>query len=416
MRRPRLPRLKPIVLAAGTLLALLAATEAGLRVYESWTSEDAASGDRHRQLTAPSWSTHHVLKPLKAQKRRHPDTGLPVLLRTNSYGLRGPDVIVPKPPGVYRVLCLGDDATFAAEVLEQETFCHKLEVHLQADSPLQVEVVNAGVPGYCPLLSWLQFRQSLLALQPDAVVLHFGMSDVADDHRYRRHTRMAADGTPMACADENLERKRPEGEGRGWERFLMVRLLKRQAGLLSDSRTRAEDADDIDSPQGCYAWLRDDPPDWPVYVEQAFSPLELLDGACRQVFAEFAVVAVPAPWQVSATASDGPGVREAAGVPSGAVYGNSRPFEQLGDYLARRDVLFFNPAPAFRSAENAETLYLRNSPRFSREGHELYARLLGDFLRERLTSYRASWPSAFGEERRPAGPTTNTVPLPLDGG
>jgi hypothetical protein len=214
------------------------------------------------------------------------------------------------------------------------------------------------------------------------------MSDVADDHRYRRDVRMADDGTPMACTAAALDRAGTAESSSGWCRLMTVRVLKSQFGLLTDSRDRAEDADDIDAPAGRYAWLRDDPPEWGTYIEQACSAVDHLADLSRRSGSEFLVVAVPAPWQIAAQASNGPGVREAAGVPADALYSSNRPFEQLSEYLSERDIGFVNVAASFRAAPEPAGLYLANAPRLSAVGHALYARLLADVLFERLPAFR----------------------------
>src|SRR5437879_2807213 len=48
-------------------------------------------------------------------------------LRTNQLGLRGPEVMQPKPADVYRVLVLGDSFVEAAQVAEDQAFTQRLE-------------------------------------------------------------------------------------------------------------------------------------------------------------------------------------------------------------------------------------------------------------------------------------------------
>ncbi|WP_166819787.1 SGNH/GDSL hydrolase family protein [Thalassoroseus pseudoceratinae] len=393
MPRPRRPRLKPFIQAIVLLILLLGGVEVGLRVHDSWQRDQGNPLDRTFDLTMPSWAVHHRLKPLKAQKHPHPDTGKPILWRTNSYGLRGPDVLIPKPADVYRVVCLGDESVFAGEVTEPDTFCQRLQVSLENGTRQKVEVINAGVKGYCPLLSYLQLRQTLLAFQPDLIVLNFDMTDVADDHLYRRHTRMAADGTPMGCPNAEFERTSPEEERAGLQRFLTVRWLKTQLEWLTDSRQQAEDTNDINSPQGCYAWLRDEPPDWSVYIEQAFSPIELMAEFARRINADFVVSAIPAPWQISGSASNGPGVRQRVDVPQNGVFLSSRPLELLGAYCNERDIRFHNPVPEFRSHPDADSLFLTNSRGFSETGHAFYAEQLHTFLQHRLAQSLTTRPN-----------------------
>src|SRR4029453_17992017 len=103
---------------------------------------------------------------------------------TNSFGLRSAEVAVPKPAGTFRILLLGDSFTFGFRAADEMVFARKLEQRLRADGFLSVEVVNAGVLSYCPLLEYLQYRHQLHALEPDLVILNFDMSDVQDHLEY----------------------------------------------------------------------------------------------------------------------------------------------------------------------------------------------------------------------------------------
>lgn len=381
MIRPRLVSVKHVFSALAILILLIGSVEVGLRVHDSWTRPmRGLSVDTHPLLTR-SWVMHHRLQPGQSRTVRHPDHGTAVELRINSFGLRGPEPAVPKPPGTYRILCLGDETTMAPEGAETETFCSRLADRLQSHMPLDVDVINAGVPGYCPLLSYLQVRHSLLALQPDLVVVNFDMSDVADDYRYRRHTQTDANQTPLACPHPALPSDASERQESDWsERLLSVRWLKGQAFHWTASQDPAGDEQTILSRSGRYAWLRDQAPDWSLYIRQAFSPLVHLDRLLQGNYGRLVVAAAPAPWQISPKASTGEGVREQAGVPQDAVYHSRRPFERLSEYCRQHGIPFCDPSSKFRAAEHPERLFLENAPRFSQQGHDLYAEKLAEWI------------------------------------
>jgi hypothetical protein len=102
-----------------------------------------------------------------------------VRIRINSAGLRDDrEYPVPKPPGVRRLVVLGDSYMFAGKVPLQETFPKRLEARLnQGATASRYEVLNLAVPGYN---SWQQ-RQSLeergLAFEPDQVLVSFVLND-----------------------------------------------------------------------------------------------------------------------------------------------------------------------------------------------------------------------------------------------
>jgi lysophospholipase L1-like esterase len=99
---------------------------------------------------------------------------------TNSRGLRGPE-LVPKAPGEFRVLVLGDSFAFGLGVESNETFSAVLEKDLRAAAQRPVSVVNAGTVSFGTVqeLAWLKAHAD--EVQPDVVVVAFYDNDFADN-------------------------------------------------------------------------------------------------------------------------------------------------------------------------------------------------------------------------------------------
>ena len=449
--KPKCPAcLKHIACALMALGVLLLSLEAGLRIYDGRTGRVTGRPEPISPLLEPSGRMFHRLKPLVSVEVPNPDTGRTVQVTTNSLGLRGGEVAVPKPEGVYRVLVLGDDSTFAAETPLEATACVKLQELLQhvgvppsggpgsrirensarsgrpaefsrillrtmgrlkAGHQRRVEVVNAGVPGYCPLLSYLLLKHSLLSLQPDLIVLNFDMTDVADDHRVRRYARMGPNGEPLVCRHPELE---SEGDraNRNRDCCLLRIWAQRQLGRMTATQPQAADADDISSPRGRYAWVKDRPPDWSISISQAFASIDAVHELSRRAGAEFLVAAVPAPWQVSAQASNAAGVREAAGIPVSAACLGNRPFELLQAHLDARGVPLCNPVATFRAFPKAERLFLANSPQFSPVGQELFARELARTIVASVPRFRNEFPSSAGPVPATTASRKREFPVP----
>ena len=92
-------------------------------------------------------------------------------LRTNNLGLRRDvDTDIEKPAGTARVLLVGDADTEGI-VANADTYASRLEESLQRDGSVRVEVLDAGVSGYSPLLALLLLREWGARLHPDVVVL-----------------------------------------------------------------------------------------------------------------------------------------------------------------------------------------------------------------------------------------------------
>ena len=89
----------------------------------------------------------------------------------NSLNLRGPNV-GPKKSGTRHVMILGDSFTFGAGVKFEDTFPALLNA--EADGPLPLEFVNAGVRGSTG--DWLEVWDSAAdTVDPDAVVAVFSL-------------------------------------------------------------------------------------------------------------------------------------------------------------------------------------------------------------------------------------------------
>ena len=368
--------IKHLCYAVLFLLLLACLLEIGLRVHDSATGQVTRLDLYDRGLTCKSWLAHHELKPSRAYLVRHAETSRKVRVTVNSFGLRGAEPIVPKAPGTLRVLCLGDDSTFASHVAESETFVARLQDMLSQQRGQPVEVFNAGVPDYCPLLSYLQLRHRLLGLAPDLIVLCFDMSDISDDHAVRWFVVSDAEGHPTNCPHPGLEMPR-----QGNRRSVLDALLLPQWGrqrlnaFLADQTSRVASSS-IDFPRSKYLWLADAPPDWEDAIEQTFSALDLIGELADQSGVRFVVTAIPAPWQVSATATTGGGARDRVGVPPDGLYRSRRPFELLADYCRQKGLEFVDVSPEFQSQGGGHRLFLKYVAEFSPEGHELFAREL----------------------------------------
>jgi len=118
---------------------------------------------------------------LKPELREFPVTGS---IRDNSIdfrvsthdGLRSTERLSPK--GSLRIVALGDSTTFGLGVEDEKTWPAVLETLLRARG-IDVDVVNAGVPGYTSFQGRRFMLKSGLALEPDLVIVTFGFNDAS---------------------------------------------------------------------------------------------------------------------------------------------------------------------------------------------------------------------------------------------
>ncbi len=99
--------------------------------------------------------------------------------RTNSLGLRGGEIAIAKPPGVRRVLVLGDSIAFGFGVAEDATFSHLLEQRLNAEGTgTRWEVINAGQPAFNTTQEVTYFAREGIAFDPDTVIIAVYWNDI----------------------------------------------------------------------------------------------------------------------------------------------------------------------------------------------------------------------------------------------
>lgn len=163
-------------LAAGT--ALVTAAGAGLALW--------LVGARGAAVTpgagfARAGALGFLLEPNARWRHAAQDFGVEVV--TNALGLRGPEVVVPKPADRYRVLVLGDSFSFGWGVELQQAWHACMARELQATGARPVEVVAGGVPGWSPLQQFVFLEQRGLDLQPDLVLWQLCTNDLLEMER-----------------------------------------------------------------------------------------------------------------------------------------------------------------------------------------------------------------------------------------
>ena len=381
MIRSRLRWLKHLTLALITLVMLAVGSEVALRIAEYRQQGTVSSYDTDGFLI-PSDVNYHRIRPLQKVSRKHPDTEEVIEFSINSMGLRGKEYTIPKPTGVYRILCLGGETVLAQEMQDEDTFCVRLEKLLQKQTQLKVEVINAGVPDASPLMSYLHLRHSLLGLQPDLILFHFDMSDVADDHALRRFTQISDSGVPLCSMHPLFEEiNAPE---RLESHFIVYRYLLRWLGDYWVENQPAGLDRDIDTPQGKFLWLEDHPPDWSVYVRQTLEPIQNIQQVSEGTYSRFILATYPKPWQVSESAMGGEQARSSLGVREGVQYSSRFPFELLETYAKQLNLPYCDTSPVFQRIQDPDRYFLENVPQFSREGHALYARELALYIMKEI--------------------------------
>ena len=199
------------VLATAGMVAAAAALEAGVRmlhlVPDRFWEPDASRGVRLVPGRQGWWT----------QEERE----FVVPVRISQQGLRDVEHARDKPPGIWRVLILGDSFVEAMHVPLEATLGRQLEAMLRGSSAAAVEVISAGVSGYGTASEVLFFEQEGRHYQPDLVVLAFYPgNDVKNNSPALEDTLK-----PVYGADGTLERVQgePQREAARGMRGLLAR-------------------------------------------------------------------------------------------------------------------------------------------------------------------------------------------------
>ena len=153
-------------------------------------------------------------------------------LSHNSLGFRGKETTWEKPPGVYRIVCLGGSSTYGFGPTTDETnWPSLLERRLHgAIGGRAVEVINLGAQGYSTFESLIQLSLRGVDLQPDLVLVYHAINDMRcalypGVVRDNTHWRSVWPVDRKAPSEQLLERS---GIYRVWRRYATDWAKERQ--------------------------------------------------------------------------------------------------------------------------------------------------------------------------------------------
>jgi lysophospholipase L1-like esterase len=157
---------------AGASLVLVAA-EVALRITGSMSSDVAEEPPLDPELEGLP-----VLKSMRDLSRPNVRGVLgDVLYRTNSDGFRGREFDHEVPPGIFRIVLIGDSYTMGWKVAEEDTYAARLETALSAAGGNRFEVLNFGLSGLNIRQVILRLQRNGLAYEPNLIVYGYTLND-----------------------------------------------------------------------------------------------------------------------------------------------------------------------------------------------------------------------------------------------
>ncbi|MCA9027798.1 MAG: hypothetical protein KDA86_21495 [Planctomycetaceae bacterium] len=389
--QPIMRFVRHIFLAVLVIISAVCMAEVGLRIQRLRQELTGQTTGQPESLACPCPISFQHLPFSETTSHWSPEAQATIEITTNSLGLRGREIEIPKPAGQYRIVCIGDEATLAPDVPESETFVGSLAGLLGELGP-SVEVINAGQPGHCPLLNLAWARTCLIGLQPDLVILCCDVSDVADDRRCRPLAKLADDGAVLAVKHPATDSESKDLLSAIEREFLLVKLASQRFGqqLNPDSIIDSE-SEWSDTMEGSSAGQPT------VLIEQAWEPLSGMKHLCDQISADFVVAVVPSTKTVRASTSPG----------------TSEVLRLLAERAAQEQIPLLDASQEFARHEDQSHLFFPHSGALTPEGHQLFTHILGNALLDRQTA--DSTPVAIPVSGETVDEVTATSPLPTLG-
>ena len=107
----------------------------------------------------------------------HPRAGARPI-QVNSRGFVGPEFDDPPPPGVTRIVTVGDSCTFG-DGTAGETYPEQLALRLNnRDKAYRYQIINAGIEGLDTDLALRRLVTRVLPLKPDVITAYLGWNDL----------------------------------------------------------------------------------------------------------------------------------------------------------------------------------------------------------------------------------------------
>jgi lysophospholipase L1-like esterase len=166
-------------------IATFAVLEVGARVYLEHFAAEArfVNYASYRQLAKRYGSDGATSRQLLSPHRYlgyYPTPGYTKgKNRHNSLGYRGDEIVVPKPAGELRIVCVGGSTTYDSDIEDYRlAYPSRLEAELRARGYGNVTVINAGGAGWTSWESLIGFELRVLDLDPDIIIDFDAINDV----------------------------------------------------------------------------------------------------------------------------------------------------------------------------------------------------------------------------------------------
>ncbi len=157
---------------AASLVIVLGLAELGARVIERAEREARVQRKAEASRTEDGKPIFESMLEISRPNVEGIHNGVP--FRTNSVGVRGPELAIDAAPGVTRILVVGDSVTMGSGVVEEDAYTMQLAALLER----RVEPINGGLSGLNAPAVMDRLERLDQVYTPDLLVYGFTINDI----------------------------------------------------------------------------------------------------------------------------------------------------------------------------------------------------------------------------------------------
>ncbi len=219
-RHPRLTLLALLTFAFITIDLITTYATSLVRSQKSPLHAPPTETDHNTAYRQASSVYHHDLRPNSSNRETWENRVYTV--HSDSLGFKSDRVkFTPLSSERLRIVFIGDSFTEGIGVEYESTFVGRIA---QALAGKGIEVLNAGVSTYSPIIYWRKVKHLIedVGLELDELIVYLDISDIEDEAKYYRLTER---DTVERAEQAEPERAEPESRSTQLKAFIRERLM-----------------------------------------------------------------------------------------------------------------------------------------------------------------------------------------------